>query len=467
MNAVRAAVSPKLVDTLVRTLPRKAAPYLPLALYAWLGVVLAYLWRAPCRFGNAWLVSNKQFLDFCYTDIYPLWWNEKLNEGQIPYYGHDVEYPVGIGAVMEIVRRFVDWFRGLFPSASDPEGGVVFYDTTVFLMAICLVAGVVLMGALAGPRRRRDAMWYALAPGLVLSAFINWDLLCGALSLGAFLAWSRRKQVLAGVLLGLAVSTKFYPLVFAGPLLVLALRTGRWRPVLKTLGGAVGAWLVVNVPVMLTAFDGWKRFYVFSNERPADWGSLWYFFEHKQWALFGNQPVPVLGDPALLDTLGVVSLAVLCAGVALLGLLAPTRPRLMQLCFLVLAAFMLTNKVWSPQYVVWLVPFAVLARPNWRPLVWWQLAEIWYFFAIWLFLVDPAGHDPASIADSSYYLAVWARAIAVIMLMAFVVRDILRPGRDLVRRDGVDDPSGGVFDGAEDRFRLKLGVSRPEQPAHV
>jgi hypothetical protein len=35
--------------------------------------------------------------------------------------------------------------------------------------------------------------------------------------------------------------------------------------------------------------------------------------------------------------------------------------------------------------------------------------------------------------------------------MAQVVRDVLRPERDVVRRDGVDDPAGGVLDGAPDR----------------
>src|SRR5271167_2494882 len=49
--------------------------------------------------------------------------------------------------------------------------------------------------------------------------------------------------------------------------------------------------------------------------------------------------------------------------------------------------FLITNKVWSPQYVIWLVPLAVLARPRWWPYVLWQLAEVWYFFAIWGYLI--------------------------------------------------------------------------------
>ncbi|WP_449065762.1 glycosyltransferase family 87 protein [Planomonospora algeriensis] len=421
----------------------RAAPYLPLALFAGLGAVLAYVWKWPCRFGGAWNHGTLQFTNFCYTDIYPLWWNEKLNEGMVPYVDFPVEYPVGIGAIMEFFRRIIPG------DANTTAAGTVFYDLTVILMAVCLVVGVLLMAALAGPARRWDALWYALAPALILTAYINWDLAANALALGALLAWAKRRQWLAGVLLGLAIATKFYPLMFLGPLFLLAWRTGRWKPFLQTVGGTAGAWLAVNVPVMLFAFEGWKRFYVFSEERPADWGSLWYFFNQKQW--------PILGDADRLDTLGVLSLAAFCAAIAVLTLTARERPRLMQLCFLTLAAFMLTNKVWSPQYVLWLIPFAVLARPNWKPIALWMAAECWYFFAIWLYLVGiQEGNEHLGIAGDTYFTAVWGRAITILIMMAFVVRDILRPDGDAVRRDGSDDVSGGVFDGAPDRFRVAL-----------
>src|SRR5205085_1016810 len=48
-----------------------------------------------------------------------------------------------------------------------------------------------------------------------------------------------------------------------------------------------------------------------------------------------------------------------------LGLAAPVRPRLAQLAFLCVLAFLLTTKVWSPQYSLWLVPLLALARPRW------------------------------------------------------------------------------------------------------
>jgi uncharacterized membrane protein len=420
---------------------RAVLPLVPVGLLAALGAVLAYAWKAPCRFGGAWNDGTQQFLNFCYTDIYPLWWNEKLDQGLAPYFGHDVEYPVGIGSLMWVVQKLV---------SGSSEPGVRFYDLTVIVMAVSLVAGVLIVALLAGRQGRPwDAVWYALAPALILTAYINWDLLCGALSLGAFLAWSRRYHFLAGVLLGLAIATKFYPLVFFGPLFLLALRTRRWPAFFWTLGGTVITWVVVNLPFMIFAFNGWKKFYAFSSERGADWGSVWYFFQTKQW--------PILGDSTALDKLGIVSFVVLCAAIALLALTARTRPRLMQLCFLVLAAFMVTNKVWSPQYVLWLVPFAVLARPNWKPLLLWQVAECWYFFAIWLYLVGiQPGNEALGISDGTYFTAVWGRAVTIAIMAAFVVRDILRPEHDLIRQGGVDDPTGGVFDRAEDHFVLRV-----------
>jgi hypothetical protein len=51
-------------------------------------------------------------------------------------------------------------------------------------------------------------------------------------------------------------------------------------------------------------------------------------------------------------------------------------------------------------------------------------------------------------------------------LCAVVVRDILMPERDVVRRSGDDDPSGGVLDGTEDVFVLGAAVRPPRHATH-
>ena len=159
-------------------------------------------------------------------------------------------------------------------------------------------------------------------------------------------AWAARRGVLAGVLIGLAVATKFYPLLFFGPLLLLCLRAGRMREFWVTFGSAAAAWLVVNVPVMIAAPSGWARFYQLSETRSADWGSIWYFFETEHWPVVGTTSVHTLNAH-----LRGVFLSPACC-IVLLTLAAPRRPRVAQVFFLVLAAFLLSNKVWSPQYVV-------------------------------------------------------------------------------------------------------------------
>jgi len=423
-----------------------------LAAIALVGGLLAFLEKLPCRNG-AWNIPGKQFQLACYTDIYPLFFGERLADGKVPYTGHHVEYPVLIGAAMQAAASLVH-------PISDPFArGQHFFDVTVAGLAVCAVVGVLATAYLAGPARRRDGLLVALSPALILSAFINWDLIAMALVAVGMAAWAARRPAVAGSLFGLAVAAKFYPLVFFGPLLLLCLRAGRMRAFWVTTGSAALAWLTVNLPVMLAAPSGWRTFYSFSRTRPADWGAIWYFFETRHFPFIGNTDVNTL------NVLSLSAFAVCAVAIAVLALTAPRRPRLSQLFFLTLAAFLLTNKVWSPQYVVWLVPLAVLARPRLPAYVVWQLAEMAYFLAIWWYLLTVPGMGAASgfhgIGQGWYFTALLARFAATALLAGLVVRDILRPGADAVRADGTDDPAGGVLDAAADVFVLRRSSFRP------
>ena len=419
-----------------------------------LAALLGYAQKTPCSSGGAWNSFTGQFRDACYTDIYPLYYGEGLAAGKVPYYGHPVEYPVLIGAMMQAGAWLVH-------SVSDPyTRGRDFYYVTVVMLAVCLLAGVLATASTA--HREGDgagwkaALFVALSPALILAAFINWDLFAMALAAGGLAAWAARRQYLAGVLLGLSVATKFYPLLFFGALLLLCLRAGRMREFWKCFGAGVAAWLVVNVPVALSATAGWGRFYAFSRDRSADWGSVWYLFEHYN--------VPVLGNSAqgTLNLMSSGSFALACVGIAVLALTAPRRPRLPQLCFLLLAAFLILNKVWSPQYVIWLVPLAVLARPRLWPYLLWQVAEVAYFFGIWFYFVNmyqsPGATGYAGITPGWYFVILAARLATVGLLAGTMVQDILDPEQDRVRASGLnDDPAGGVLDGAPDRLVIVWG----------
>ena len=419
------------------------------------GLALTNKWA--CRAG-AWNGYLSQFQAHCYTDIYPLYFGEGLSSGKVPYVGHPVEYPVLIGGAMQLVAWLVH-------PISDPfTRGREFFDLTTLLLTVFAIVGVLATAYLAGRSRRWTALGVALAPAVILGAFINWDLIAMGLAMAGIAAWAARRGVLAGVLLGLAVATKFYPLLFFGPLLLLCLRAGRMREFWVTFGSAAVAWLVVDLPVMIAAPAGWARFYQLSDKRSADWGSIWYFVETEHWPLVGTTSVSAL------NVISAGAFLVACVLIVLLTLGAPRRPRVAQLFFLTLATFLLSNKVWSPQYVVWLAPLVVLARPRLGAYLLWRAAEVGDFFAIWAYLITVSVAGPSfigvgGIGTGLYFTALIARFATVLLLCGLVVRDILQPAADVVRASGADDPAGGVLAGAPDRVVLKLGPRRSVQLA--
>jgi uncharacterized membrane protein len=290
-------------------------------------------------------------------------------------------------------------------------------------------------------RRPWDGALLAASPMLALTATINWDMYAVALLALAMLAWSRERSLAAGVLIGLAAAAKFYPLFILGPLLVLCWRAGKMRQFSVALGGAVVAWLAVNLPVMLADFDGWSKFYVLSRDRGAGFSSIWFVLSQRGYGVPDSRLNVVAGG----------LFVVACAAIALLALRAPRRPRLVQLSLLVVAAFLLTNKVYSPQYVLWLIPLAALARPRWRDLLIWQAGEAIHFLGIWLLIAGyPPGNPNRALGNDGYDVTVLAHIAGTLWLVAMVVRDILRPELDPVRLDGSDDPAGGVLDHAPD-----------------
>jgi glycosyl transferase family 87 len=443
--------------------PRTGPWHLVPALFATTVVasVLGYMQKLPCRGVGFDFVPTVR--NACYTDVYPLYFGRGLADGKIPYLDkipEPVEYPVLTGGFMHVIAVLSR------PFGDDAVSrGMWFYDLTTVALMLCAVIPVVAVAYSSGRHGLRTGLLVAASPALLLSAYINWDLLAVALSALAVAAWARRHHATAGVLLGLGVAAKFYPLLFLGPLFLLCLRAGRMKEFGRLFTAAVAAWLVVNVPIMLAAFHSWSRFYTFNQQRPVDWGSIFF--------LAGREGMTSVDNVPTLNLMGEVGFAVLAVGIALLVLLAPRRPRLPQVLFLVLAAFLLTNKVWSPQYILWLLPVIALARPKIPAYLLWQAGEIIYFFGIWWYLLAGSlqkpgaglsdtlsavlsGHAPAGgIGDHVYYIALLARFLTVLLLAALVVVDILVPRIDIVRRDGTDDPAGGVLDGADDRFVLR------------
>lgn len=404
---------------------------------------LGFVMKYPCE-SHGWS-HYYQYTRMCYSDVFALYYSEGISEHKVPYVDSPVEYPVVIGGAM--------WAAGeVSDNARD------FFNATAALLLVCAVATTVFTAYTAG-RRPWDAALFALSPGLLLHGTTNWDLIAVALAAAGLWSWSRRQPLLAGLWLGLAIATKLYPVLFIAGLFFLCLRAGKLADWIQTALMAVATTILVYVPVMLTSgtftFDAckgntpvkvtqpaWEKFFTLNRCRGADWDSLAFALQH--WR----------GDkPFALTTLNLATAVLTIVVVLLVGalvLLAPRRPRLPQVLFLLVAGFLIVNKVNSPQYTLWLIPLAALARPRWQAFLAWQGAEVVVLFTRFYFFVN-YGEPPHGIEQAWFLSAVMLRDALLGLVMALVVREILHPYHDAVRRDGEDDPAGGVLDGALDR----------------
>lgn len=416
--------------------------------------------------------NQRAYYEFCYSDTVPLYTAELLNLGKFPYKSSWIEknaegeqqiqydgtpavrymeYPVLTGMYQYVSMTLAKTYTALTKLVSVPIVAevVMFFNIAAFGLALAWMATVWATSRLAG-RRVWDAAVVAASPLLIFQIFTNFDALAVAAAVGALLAWSRRKPVLAGALIGIGVALKLFPLLLLIPLVILGVRTGRVRDVGKTTIAAVLSWLVVNLPIMVMFPRGWSEFFRLNTRRGDDMDSIYNVVKSfTGWGGF-DQNLGFWEPPAVLNSVTAVLFAVCCAAIAYIGLTARHRPRLVQLAFLVVAAFLLTNKVWSPQFSLWLVPLAALALPHRRILLAWMTIDALVWMPRMLYLY---GEQNMGLPQEWFTTTVLLRDIAVVGLCVLVVRQIYRPELDLVRWHGrVDDPSGGVFDRAPDAF---------------
>ena len=406
-------------------------------------LALGLVQKTSC-YQDSWQDGAERYRHMCYSDIPYLYTGRGFAELAWPYDDDPqvrnrypvMEYPVLISYWAYGAAHVTQWLHGSpdlaerYATGVDSLAGVdgVLDEARDFvavnavgLSALTLLA----VWLLAGVHRHRpwDAALVAVSPALVLTAFVNWDLLAIVFVAGALWAWSRDRPALCGLMIGLGTAAKLYPLFLLGALFVICVRDRRPRDLLAVLGTGAAAWFAVNLPAVVTGVEEWRHFWTFNTERGADLGSLWLVIDQATDAGFAASTVNVWSW---------VLFGAWCLGVLVVGLLAPRTPRFAQLGFLVLVGFLLVNKVYSPQYVLWLLPLAALARPRWRDHLVWQGAEVFYFVMVWFYLggfLDPAGGGDAG----AYWIAVVVRVLGQLYLAGIVVRDVLRPEQDPVR----------------------------------
>lgn len=286
--------------------------------------------------------------------VYEQYGEAVVHAHQVPYRDFRLEYP-----------------PGALPTFVVPELFARFGFRTVFqvLMALCHLAAVLAVLSLRG---RAAAAMTAVAPLLLGSVVISrFDLWPTALAILAVLALVRGRTVTSGVVLGTAFAAKLWPGAL-GPLAVIWLwRREGLRPALVWAGASLATAAAWFVPFAVLSPAGIGHSFYEQLGRPLQVESLGasvllavHLVFHNPLGTtssFGSQNLigPGVHEIGLATT--VLEVLVLLLVWSLFAHGRPTTDRLLTAAAATVAALLAFGKVFSPQYLIWLFPFAPLA----------------------------------------------------------------------------------------------------------
>jgi uncharacterized membrane protein len=359
----------------------KVRTLVALALFASL---VSFAKFSPCE--NTGWATPDQYIHACYSDLSALYVSRGLDTNTWPYASDDnsVEYPV-ITAMVMYGTSFV---------AKSPAS---YFNVNIFFLVLLFLATVIIVRKI----RPEFAYLSAIAPAMIASLFINWDL-WGIATMMLAIYWFDRKQYLhSALILALSISTKFLPIFLLIPIAFILWRDTKLKELVKYVGVVAVTWLAINAPFALTTPTGWWRFFKLNLERGADWGSVWLALQQLGLNLTNLNYLSIL-----LLLIGLTSIAIFLFELK-------HTPTLASVAFIVMAAVMVASKVYSPQFALWLTPLAVIALINKEDLhaFWlWQATEVIYHVAIWQHI--------ASITDAKFGLGPTPYAILTLVRIA-------------------------------------------------
>jgi uncharacterized membrane protein len=204
---------------------------------------------------NTGWATPDQYVHACYSDLPALFEARGLSTNEWPFASDDnsVEYPV-LTAMVMYVTSF---------AANSP---VSYFNINIFFLILLFIATVIVVRKI----RPEFAYLVPVAPAMIASLFINWDLWAIATMMLA-IYWFDRKQYLASaVLLGISISTKFLPIFLLIPIVFIFWRDSKMKEGIKYLAITFGIWCALNLPFAVTTPTGWWRFYKLNLDRGPD-----------------------------------------------------------------------------------------------------------------------------------------------------------------------------------------------------
>ncbi len=296
-------------------------------------------------------------------------------DGQIPYRDFSLEYPPG--ALLPLTLPGLVVGRG----ASPPRFALAFLiSNAVWAVALGLCIWLAARRWLAAKRALAAVGMYVLLAFVGVPLFPwRFDLFPALLSAFALVLTMEGLAATAGACLAAGIATKVYPIVFVPVIIAWYVARGERGRAVRFAGVACAATLLICAPFALAAPADFLSFVRYHQLRglqiesvPAGLLMLGHAFGFGEVGIVENFGALHLVSPASAAVMrfllpafivGLSAVAVLAFARFRSERIAMSRPRdqtLVGYAFISLLVFMLTNKVLSPQFVIWLLPFVAL-----------------------------------------------------------------------------------------------------------
>ncbi len=404
-------------------------------------VALGVLQKSHC-FGRGWSTPD-QFWHACYSDLPAVYQTSGLGHA-IPYLpgAQPLDQPVITGLVMSLVGLVV------------PEGSALVQQQWYFALWAMLVTVIVMVlvavTAASVPRAPWRAAHIALSPVLVLAGLVSVDLLGVLLASAALLAWGRGKVPLAGVLLGLAISARTYPLVLLVAIGLLAVRSGQVRPWARLAGTALVTWFAVSLPWLVMNADALLSVYRTWWRSGPSYGSVWMLPSLLRPTMRPGILASLLGDglaPGAVTALAILGWLVALVVGAGFALSLDRRPTVAEVSLVMLVIVLVTGKSVPVQAALWLLPLIALVGLQWRDHLIWAGVEAIYFVAVWLYIAGLSKPD-RGLPSRGYSVLLGFRVLAMLFVLVQVWR-VARSREPLDPLESTDTDADAVADAGD------------------
>jgi hypothetical protein len=320
------------------------------------------------------LVSQHLWPAFGDLDYYLARANDIL-AGEMPFRDFTTDYPP-LSLIPQLLPR-------LWPDV-DRQGygwGLVF-ENAVFATAIAIMLVGLAVWARGGTRPTRVlATWTLVLVPLAPIVAWRYDLSAVVLAVAGVLVAVRGRSASAGILLGLGAMTKVFPAFLVPVLAVWFWWNGDRRGAVRFVGGAIASVAVVMGVSYAMGGQGALLFLNFQLARGLQLESLGGSFVLLDHLLTGLPTTvqlsttyqsfevvsPLSAQIATVLTPAMVVLLLVLLGLVMLRFRADRqttgsvrRESLVLAVFATITLLLLADKVFSPQYLVWLLPFGAL-----------------------------------------------------------------------------------------------------------